>query len=65
MPKAEYNQGYRWVANGRSGNKRVLKVKFDPNTIFGDNTMNITFMGFDTTVTGGAFGNSTGEIAHV
>ena len=50
MPRPEYNQGYRWVVRGRSGNKRVSKVKFDPDTIFGNNTMDNTFLGFDATI---------------
>ena len=46
MNRSEYNQGYRWVAKGRSGNKHLSKVKFDPETIFGETTMNGTFAGF-------------------
>ena len=46
MNRSEYNQGYRWVVKGRPGNKHLSKVKFNPETIFGETTMNGTFAGF-------------------
>ena len=42
----EADQGFRWVAKGPRGRKRVRKQQLDVSMLFSEKTMNGTFVGF-------------------
>ena len=51
LPRQEYEEGYRFVVQGRSGNKTLKKTKFDPQSerqpqALSERTLNTTFQGF-------------------
>ena len=46
LAKDEIDKGFRWVAKGPRGRKRVRKQQLDVSMLFSEKTMNGTFAGF-------------------
>ena len=46
MNRDEYTKGMRWTVKTVEGTNKVVKMQFDTETPLGDQTMDSTFIGF-------------------